>query len=461
MGHKRSKNQLRRAKAKKQRLAPKKTDDVEKEIEPLTTTKNKQQEVKIVIENPNVDIIDDKNKQYYKFKEIFENFHKREERTNEGGSNATEKDIKSDITKNGLKDYEDLSESTDENKEDDSDFLDEDLEPINKNGKLSKRQFRLKYGIPLEILKIESKRPELVESTDADSPDPRLLVYIKSQHNMIDIPSHWKSNKSLLKQRRTFSDNGPFELPKFIQDTGILEMRDSSGKDEDVNMKDRMRQRVQPKMGQLDLDFNKLYDAFFKFQTKPDLLKYGQIYKDGIDISKLLEMEKMSSYRPGKLSKTLKEALGMDIRSNNPPWAQRMKALGPPPSYPHMSANEEGEILFDDAEEESGEGKGQDRGLYCVLEDDMTDDEQTSASESSEAESSDGEERERKEYNLMEGDIAISSYGHSNKADVNTGEKNDTTTSKPQKLYSVLEEKRSGDHESIYGSNAHKYEYRH
>lgn len=459
MGHKRSKDQLRRVRAKRQKLAHKSANDVAKKTKSMIMTQGKQQHIGIIIENPKIEVVDDQSKKLGEFKEVFEKFHRLEERRNDGDS-ITQGKKKKEVTKTEITADNNLPPSkTEENEENDSDILDEDLEPAKKIGKLSKRQFRLKYGIPLEILKIESKNPELVESTDADSSDPRLLVYIKSQHNMIGIPPHWKSNKSLLKQRRAFEDNGPFELPKFIQDTGILEMRDSSGRDEDTSMKDRMRQRVQPKMSQLDLDFNKLYDAFFKYQTKPELLKYGQIYKDGMDISKLFEIERMSSYRPGKLSKTLKEALGMDIRSNSPPWAQRLKALGPPPSYPHMSVNEEGEIIFDDAEDRGYGDSAQNTDLYCTLEDDMTDDQQTSDSDSSEEEQPDEEEKEKSTYDASNGDVAINSYGHSHKSDSEAMERKNGNTSKPQKLYRVLEEKRSGDHASIYGSDTHKYEY--
>ena len=33
-----------------------------------------------------------------------------------------------------------------------------------------------------------------------------------------------------------------------------------------------MREGVQPKMGKVDIDYQKLHDAFFKFQTKPTYL---------------------------------------------------------------------------------------------------------------------------------------------------------------------------------------------
>ena len=62
-------------------------------------------------------------------------------------------------------------------------------------------------------------------------------------------------------------------------------------------------------------------------------------------------------------------------------------------------------------------------------------------------------------YDASNGDVAINSYGHSRKSDSEATERKNGNTSKPEKLYRVLEEKRSGDHASIYGSDTHKYEY--
>ena len=43
-------------------------------------------------------------------------------------------------------------------------------------------------------------------------------------------------------------------------------------------MKGRMRERTRPKMGKIDIDYQKLHDAFFKYQTKPNLTGYGDLY---------------------------------------------------------------------------------------------------------------------------------------------------------------------------------------
>ena len=39
-----------------------------------------------------------------------------------------------------------------------------------------------------------------------------------------------------------------------------------------------MREKVRPKMGKIDIDYQKLHDAFFKWQTKPKLTIHGDLY---------------------------------------------------------------------------------------------------------------------------------------------------------------------------------------
>jgi splicing factor 3B subunit 2 len=66
--------------------------------------------------------------------------------------------------------------------------------------------------------------------------------------------------------------------PEFIKDTGIMEMREAVKSKEDASkMKSKMREKVQPKMGKLDIDYQKLHDAFFRFQTKPRLTAHGEL----------------------------------------------------------------------------------------------------------------------------------------------------------------------------------------
>jgi splicing factor 3B subunit 2 len=91
-----------------------------------------------------------------------------------------------------------------------------------------------------------------------------------------------------------------------------------------------MRERVQPKMGKLDIDYQKLHDAFFRFQTKPQLTMYGEVYYEGKEYETNLK-----DRRPGELSEELKEALNIPPGAP-PPWLINMQRFGPPPSYPSL-----------------------------------------------------------------------------------------------------------------------------
>lgn len=64
----------------------------------------------------------------------------------------------------------------------------------------------------------------------------------------------------------------------FIADTGIASQGDAiKEKQEGQSLKAKTRERVQPKMGKIDIDYQKLHDAFFKFQTKPKMTEYGEL----------------------------------------------------------------------------------------------------------------------------------------------------------------------------------------
>lgn len=43
-------------------------------------------------------------------------------------------------------------------------------------------------------------------------------------------------------------------------------------------MKQKMREKVRPKMGKIDIDYQKLHDAFFRYQTKPSMGIHGDLY---------------------------------------------------------------------------------------------------------------------------------------------------------------------------------------
>jgi splicing factor 3B subunit 2 len=208
---------------------------------------------------------------------------------------------------------------------DDEEVPEEDVEP-----KLSKKKRKEQNKLSVAELKALVKKPELVEWTDTSASDPRLLLQIKSYRNVVPVPSHWSLKREYLSSKRGV-EKPPFALPKFIQETGIAEMRDAVlEKQADASLKQKQRERVQPKMGKLDIDYQKLYEAFFRHQTKPELTRYGEVYYEGKEYETNLR-----HLRPGELSDELKEALNIPPGAP-PPWLINQQRFGPPPSYPSL-----------------------------------------------------------------------------------------------------------------------------
>jgi splicing factor 3B subunit 2 len=211
----------------------------------------------------------------------------------------------------------------------DEDFIPEEDDEDGKP-KLSKKKRKQLNKLSVAELKAIASVPEVVDWQDASSSDPRLLVQIKSQRNVVPVPSHWSLKREYLSSKRGI-EKSAFRLPPFIAETGIAEMRDAVlEKQAEQSLKQKQRERVAPKMGRLDIDYQKLYDAFFRFQTKPDLSRFGEVYYEG----KETEVD-YQHFRPGELSEAAKEALGMPAGAP-PPWLINQQRFGPPPSYPTL-----------------------------------------------------------------------------------------------------------------------------
>ncbi|EED15074.1 splicing factor 3b, subunit 2, 145kD [Talaromyces stipitatus ATCC 10500] len=209
--------------------------------------------------------------------------------------------------------------------DEDDEIPDEEEEP-----KMSKKKRKEMTKLSIAELKALVQKPDLVEWTDTSAPDPRLLVHIKAHRNVVPVPSHWSLKREYLSSKRGI-EKPAFALPKFIQETGIAEMRDAAlEKQEQATLKQKQRERVQPKMGRLDIDYQKLYEAFFRFQTKPELTRYGEVYYEGKEYETNLR-----HLRPGELSDELKEALNIPPGAP-PPWLINQQRYGPPPSYPAL-----------------------------------------------------------------------------------------------------------------------------
>ncbi|KAG7096869.1 hypothetical protein E1B28_004276 [Marasmius oreades] len=195
---------------------------------------------------------------------------------------------------------------------------------------LSKKKQRKMNRLTVAELKQLVKKPEVVEWTDVTAADPRLLLHLKSYRNTVPIPIHWSAKRDYLQGKRGI-EKPPFQLPSYIADTGIATMRDAvKEKEANMSLKAKTRERVQPKMGKVDIDYQKLHDAFFKFQTKPPVTGFGEMYYEGKEFETSLKEK-----RPGDLSPELVEALSIPPLAP-PPWLISMQRFGPPPSYPTL-----------------------------------------------------------------------------------------------------------------------------
>ncbi|XP_023537139.1 splicing factor 3B subunit 2-like [Cucurbita pepo subsp. pepo] len=233
----------------------------------------------------------------------------------------------------GVEENENKDESAQNaaSKKSDSDSDDEELDNQQKEkGGLSNKKKKLQRRMKIAELKQICLRPDVVEIWDATAADPKLLVYLKSYRNTVPVPRHWCQKRKFLQGKRGI-EKQPFQLPDFIAATGIEKIRQAYIEKEDSKkLKQKQRERMQPKMGKMDIDYQVLHDAFFKYQTKPKLTTLGDLYYEGKEFEvKLREM------KPGMLSQELKEALGMP-EGAPPPWLINMQRYGPPPSYPDL-----------------------------------------------------------------------------------------------------------------------------
>ncbi|EIW74022.1 DUF382-domain-containing protein [Coniophora puteana RWD-64-598 SS2] len=195
---------------------------------------------------------------------------------------------------------------------------------------LSKKKQRKMNRLTVAELKQLVTKPEAVEWTDPAAADPRLLLHLKCSRNTVPIPAHWSAKRDYLQGKRGI-EKPPFQLPSYIADTGIATMRDAvKEKEANMSLKAKTRERVQPKMGKMDIDYQKLHDAFFKFATKPLVTGFGEMYYEGKEFETQLKEK-----RPGDLSPELVEALSIPPLAP-PPWLISMQRFGPPPSYPTL-----------------------------------------------------------------------------------------------------------------------------
>ena len=245
-----TKNEKRRLREKKEK---------ENEINNPTIEKAKinhnddDEDENIIIEYISPNLISDTSNAIImnEFKEIFDKFTKPEELTND----APKIDTKNlDIVDN--------------NKEQEEEVVD----------KISKKKKKLSSRLSVAELKQLVLRPDVVEAHDVTANDPRLLVSLKAYRNSVPVPRHWCSKRRYLQGKRGI-EKPAFQLPEFIAETGIAKIRDTVIEQEALKKsKQKARDKMTPKMGKIDIDYQVLHDAFFKYQTKPKLTIHGDIY---------------------------------------------------------------------------------------------------------------------------------------------------------------------------------------
>jgi splicing factor 3B subunit 2 len=303
-----SKNQLRREKLKLQKQQQPQQEKPTEQQPPLPTTTAKPSSL---ISSINLD-----DPALQQFQQVFARFQPLQEA-------ETETELAAQDAKCEILDASDSEETTTKNN------------TTTTTTTVSKKQLRKQSKIPLAVLKASTPHPELVQWHDTDARDPLFLIQIKASRNTVPVPNHWQLKREYLSSRH---DKKAFNLPPAIAATGIMEMRDTtnSANDEEAadseKLKAKQRQKVRPKLNSLDLDYQRLYDAFFKNQTRPKLYAFGEVYYEG----KEFEEFDASRYKPGVISPELKAALGVSDGMVLP-WVLRMKQLGSgPPAYPDL-----------------------------------------------------------------------------------------------------------------------------
>ncbi|ERN09822.1 hypothetical protein AMTR_s00029p00248990, partial [Amborella trichopoda] len=166
-------------------------------------------------------------------------------------------------------------------KQADSDEDEDEQDGQQKEKGVSNKKKKLQRRMKIAELKQICSRPDVVEVWDATAADPKLLVFLKSYRNTVPVPRHWCQKRKFLQGKRGI-EKQPFQLPDFIAATGIEKIRQAYIEKEDSKkLKQKQRERMQPKMGKMDIDYQVLHDAFFKYQTKPKLTTHGDLYHEG------------------------------------------------------------------------------------------------------------------------------------------------------------------------------------
>lgn len=155
-------------------------------------------------------------KYYEEFKNVFQYF-------------ATPKTTKGPAKNDYDETYSDNEENMGQNARFDQENGQKDRDQI-KELKLSRKKRKQLKMLKVAQLKALVKRPDVVEvflfiplffhlfylkAWDVTSPDPLLLVYLKSYKNTVPVPRHWCQKRKFLQNKRGIL-KPPFKLPSFF-----------------------------------------------------------------------------------------------------------------------------------------------------------------------------------------------------------------------------------------------------
>eukprot|EP01059_Diplonema_ambulator_P003526 TRINITY_DN13236_c0_g1_i1.p1 TRINITY_DN13236_c0_g1~~TRINITY_DN13236_c0_g1_i1.p1 ORF type:complete len:514 (+),score=191.85 TRINITY_DN13236_c0_g1_i1:125-1666(+) len=269
-------------------------------------------EVEIKEERPEQDVeliitgIDDDEKEYAHFKEVFAKMQQMnvEEDSTESEGDSSEDEEAKEKRKRAKEEKEALK-------------------------RLSKKEQRRCTRLTVAQLKQAVSNPAVVEPHDANTADPRLLIFLKSLPNSVPIPRHWCQKRKYLSRKGGFT-KPPFELPSNIAATGISRIREAYLEREEAK-RQKSGDKTRAKVSRIDIDYHVLQDAFFKHQVKPPLSSFGEMYFEGRE-----KEYRNKNAKPGVLSEKLRRRLGMP-EGYPPPWLINMQKYGPPPSYPGLA----------------------------------------------------------------------------------------------------------------------------
>lgn len=176
-----------------------------------------------------------------------------------------------------------------------------------------------------EELKLVVPYPELLEIEDATCVDPVAYNLMKGRCGTVPVPRYWRSASKRMFPR-TYHKPG-YRVPRGVAGTGIPELRRMMREREaGMSLRERIREKLHPKLGRSLVNQQTLHDAFFLHEARPHISRHGEVFEPGTDWF-------TRGCSPGVMSSELMEALGIDDRSP-PPWLFPMQKYGMPPSYP-------------------------------------------------------------------------------------------------------------------------------